>query len=61
MENTMAGLRTCLAACLPAGAQMAYVLGEPGAPNATSVAPGENGDYTFTLPNASAAVLSIAP
>jgi len=40
---------------------MAYVLGDPGAPNATSVAPGENGDYTFTLPNASAAVLSIAP
>ncbi|MEJ2010542.1 MAG: hypothetical protein P8Z30_20710 [Acidobacteriota bacterium] len=30
-------------------------------PDTTSVAPGTNGDFTFTLPNASAAVLSIGP
>jgi hypothetical protein len=35
--------------------------GHIGTPSTTSVAAGGNGDYTFTLPNASAAVLSIAP
>lgn len=35
--------------------------GHIGTPNTTNVAPGEDGNYTFTLPNASAAVLSIAP
>src|SRR5690242_962585 len=31
------------------------------APSTTSVRAGANGDYTFTLPNAAAAVLSVAP
>jgi hypothetical protein len=35
--------------------------GHIGIPSTTSVRAGGNGDYTFTLPNASAAVLSIAP
>jgi hypothetical protein len=35
--------------------------GQIGVPSTTSVPAGGNGDYTFTLPNASAAVLSIAP
>jgi hypothetical protein len=48
-----------LAADVRYGGQQFDADGHIGTPNTTSVAPGENGDYSFTLPNASAAVLSI--
>ena len=43
------------------GGQQFDTDGHIGDPGTSSVAPGENGDYIFTLPNASAAVLSVAP
>jgi Glycosyl hydrolase family 79 C-terminal beta domain/Cellulase (glycosyl hydrolase family 5) len=43
------------------GGQQFDTDGHIGTPSSTSVAAGGNGDYTFTLPNASAAVLSVAP
>ncbi len=43
------------------GGQQFDTEGHIGTPSTTSVMPGPNGNYTFTLPNASAAVLSIAP
>ncbi len=43
------------------GGQQFDTDGHIGTPGTTSVAPGENGNYIFTLPNASAAVLSVAP
>ena len=42
------------------GGQQFDTDGHIGTPSTPSVAPGENGDYSFTLPNASAAVLSVA-
>ena len=42
------------------GGQQFNTDGDIGAPQTTSVQPGSNGDYRFTLPNASAAVLTIS-
>ncbi|MCL5005190.1 MAG: hypothetical protein M1404_01545 [Acidobacteria bacterium] len=50
-----------LAADVRYGGQQFDSDGNIGTPHTTSIARGANGDYTFTLPNASAAVLSIAP
>lgn len=50
-----------LAADVRYGGQQFDSDGNIGSPDTTSVAPGTNGDYTFTLPSASAAVLSIGP
>ena len=43
------------------GGQQFDTEGHIGGPSTTSVMPGPNGNYTFTLPNAAAAVLSVAP
>jgi len=50
-----------LAADVHYGRQQFDSDGSIATPDTTSVAPGTNGDFTFTLPNASAAVLSIGP
>ena len=50
-----------LAADVRYGGQQFDTDGNIGAPQTTTVQRGSNGDYSFTLPNASAAVLSIAP
>jgi len=49
-----------LAADVRYGGQQFDTEGDIGAPQTTSVQPGSNGDYRFTLPNASAAVLTIS-